>query len=125
MPENLYACTDKEIWCNKHVPQINSLHRLFVPHIMEKCEYVEVVFGKKLDKNMILVDDYTKNLKAWVNAGGKAIKWMNGLNGTKGTWKGEYARGIEELHILLATPYSRKNFEKDRKTVKNFNYRRT
>lgn len=121
-PEDIYACSDKELWCNKHVPLIKPLHRLFVPHIMSKSEYVKSIFGKQLDKNMILVDDYTLNLNAWANAGGKAIKWLNGLNGTKGTWKGEKAGRIEELHKILDTSHGRE--EKHIIPVKNYKYRR-
>ncbi|MFQ7801465.1 MAG: hypothetical protein ACLRHW_18465 [Coprobacillus cateniformis] len=108
-PEDIYACSDKELWCNKHVPLIKPLHRLFVPHIMSKSEYVKSIFGKQLDKNMILVDDYTLNLNAWANAGGKAIKWLNGLNGTKGTWKGEKVELKNYIRYWILHMDERKN----------------
>ena len=40
----------------------------------------------------VLVDDYTKNLKEWPVFGdakfGRAVKLLNGINGTNGTWTG-------------------------------------
>ena len=36
----------------------------------------------------ILVDDFSPNLREWEAAGGIGIKVYNGINGTKGTWKG-------------------------------------
>ena len=40
----------------------------------------------------VLVDGYTKNLKEWPVFGdakfGRAVKLLNGINGTNGTWAG-------------------------------------
>ena len=41
-----------------------------------------------INKNWILIDDFSKNLHRWEAAGGTGIKILNGINATKGTWTG-------------------------------------
>lgn len=53
-----------------------------------KVQFIERALGRKINKGDILLDDFSQNLHAWEAAGGTAVKLMNGVNGSKGTWKG-------------------------------------
>lgn len=47
----------------------------------------------------ILIDDFTPNLKEWTGIG---IKFLNGINGTKGTWDG-YTVSVNSSASVLAS----------------------
>ena len=72
---------EKNEWLNKFLPEIDSEHRLFTVCGRNKAEII-----KDISDNDILLDDHSPNLKAWIAAGGKAIKVLNEGNGTKGTF---------------------------------------
>lgn len=83
------ALQDKDAWLDEHLPEIGKESRLFVPYEAEKVDYVCQRLGvPSLTENMFLFDDFSPNLHAWQKAGGTGIKCYNGINGTKGTWKG-------------------------------------
>lgn len=48
----------------------------------------------------ILIDDFTPNLKDWCGIG---IKFLNGINGTKGTWDGYTVSGKSTPQIIATT----------------------
>lgn len=85
---NEHAVTDKNIWLDNNVPQLQKTNRLFVPYHMRKSEYVSKECRVDLDENCILVDDFNKNLFEWKNDGGTAVKLINGINNVRGTWSG-------------------------------------
>lgn len=47
---------------------------------LSKVEEAVLKLGRSLSKNDILIDDFNENLISWTNAGGSAIKYLNGLN---------------------------------------------
>lgn len=77
--ENGYALQEKKKWLESH-----NIHckQIFVPYGSNKDLYING------SGPHVLIDDYTKNLKAWESAGYVAIKYYNGINGTHKTWKG-------------------------------------
>lgn len=85
LDESDYALDEKRAWLNEHAPFI--VRNLFCSSQMTKPEIVCKTYGR-VDKRCVLLDDYSENLHAWVAAGGTAIKLLNGINGTKGTWQG-------------------------------------
>lgn len=90
MPESQYAVDEKNDWLNDHASFITN--RLFCPSPKEKSEMAREFLeqlGCQFDSASFLLDDYSSNLHAWSAVGGTAIKLLNGVNGTKGTWKGE------------------------------------
>ncbi len=76
--------TEKIEWLNKYLPCIPKNHRIFVPDGKNKADYIPG--GIKPDD--FLLDDYTKNLKAFEKSGGCGIKVCNYVNGSNGRWSG-------------------------------------
>ena len=76
------AAADKNGWLDKH--GLSDIRRIFVPYGEDKAAYIP----KQELEPMILIDDYSRNLHAWEQAGNVGVKFMNGINGTRGTWKG-------------------------------------
>lgn len=83
-----YAAIEKRNWLHKYLPELNDDFILFTICGYDKRDFIE----KNLTENDILIDDYTPNLQNWSrnidNSKGKAIKFINGINNKKGTWKG-------------------------------------
>ena len=72
---------DKVTWLKKN--GLGYLETIFVPYGESKQKFINHDFTS------ILIDDYSKNLEEWVlskNCFG--IKYLNGINATKGQWNG-------------------------------------
>ena len=80
LTESKTALNDKQAWVDEHLPEINRDHRIFVPCGTNKSEQIPTPSGTD-----ILIDDYTKNLKAWH---GIATKVLNGINNNTNRWEG-------------------------------------
>ncbi|MGF6990430.1 5'(3')-deoxyribonucleotidase [Lachnospiraceae bacterium PM6-15] len=83
LSDSKYALQEKNQWLDKYLPEIPPERRIFTPCGEEKTKYI-----KDLSEIDYLLDDYTKNLQAW-QPPGTGIKLLNGINHSKGTWKGE------------------------------------
>lgn len=79
---------DKLRWLKENVPNMLKKNCIFVPNGENKAAFVSQKFNMPINKNWILIDDFSKNLHRWEAAGGTGIKILNGINGTKGTWTG-------------------------------------
>jgi len=99
LPGSLYAVREKDAWLDRFLPQIDPQHRLFPPCGQSKA--LAVPGG--LRPGDTLLDDYTDNLLDWP---GRSIKLYNGINGTRGRWKGDclrYDKSPEQIaQALLA-----------------------
>lgn len=87
LKESEYALAEKKEWLSKWLPELPEERRIFVPDGTNKAEYLKDNYSP-IKKEDILLDDYTKNLNEWTSYGGTGIKYLNGINHTKGTWKG-------------------------------------
>ena len=77
---NYVAENEKDIWIDIYVDE--TLDRIFVPYGADKSDYVS-------GTDNILIDDHTDNLLMWQASGkGRAIKFLNGINGKSGRWAG-------------------------------------
>lgn len=76
---------DKMNWTAKYYPQLNLCN--FIACESDKRNVISKIKGFRLTKSDILIDDYKKNLFAWTEAGGTAIKYLNGINSV-GCWPG-------------------------------------
>ena len=78
-----YARTEKNVWLDKYLPEIDNSHRIFVPCGMDKAKFVP----HGITKEDFLFDDYTANLQQWASMGGTGIKVVNAINNRNGRWK--------------------------------------
>ncbi len=78
---------------NKYAKKDKSQKIASLPYgeeILKGSRFVQYGESKTqfMQQGDILVDDFSPNLREWEEAGGIGIKVYNGINGTKGTWKG-------------------------------------
>jgi len=78
--QNGYAEEEKRAWNKKHccIPEKNQI---YVPY----GEHKECYVPGGVRSTDVLIDDFSPNLHKWP---GISIKMYNGINGTKGTWRG-------------------------------------
>lgn len=88
---NISPLQDKKDWLDEYLPEVGEDHRIFVPDGENKTDYIP----GGLRGTDCLLDDYSKNLQNWENTldkmektTGRAIKLLNDVNESKGTWKG-------------------------------------
>lgn len=89
-PDNVYivsACVDtpycekeKIAWLKKHLPEAKKENVIFTKIGDIKSEKVEEKLGRKMDIYDILIDDYSRNINEWEQAGGTGIKYKNKFN---------------------------------------------
>lgn len=91
---------EKIAWLRKYLPELEESHYIFVPDGKNKVDYIPC--GQM--STDYLFDDYSLNLHRWDRSGQTAIKYLNGKNGTKGTFQGNkisYERSAEDIARLL------------------------
>ncbi len=66
---------DKYEWLKKNLPFIEDDNIFFAPLGADKTQFI-----KGNADISVLIDDYNPNLRAWKEAGGHAIKMLNGIN---------------------------------------------
>ena len=76
-----HSMNDKITWLDNN--GLGHLQRIFVSYGQPKQKYIDQDFTS------ILIDDYSKNLEEWILAKNcYGIKYLNGINATKGMWNG-------------------------------------
>jgi len=90
-----YALKEKEEWVKEHLPNIPVENQIFVPYSKNKFEYIP----DGLRETDYLIDDYTNNFEGW-QPPAKAIKLLNGINNTKGTWQGAKISAFRDSESL-------------------------
>lgn len=91
-----HSVSDKIKWLKNN--GLGYLQTIFVPYGESKQKYVDHTYTS------ILIDDYSKNLEEWVmskNCFG--IKFLNGINSTKGQWTGFMVPGKMNSQALFTT----------------------
>ena len=84
---NSNPLNDKEEWLKQYFGNmIPDNHLIFVPDGEPKSSHIRFLNPGPQDT---LLDDYTKNLNDWVKNGYNAIKVINSVNDTNGSWKGD------------------------------------
>ncbi|HWR19917.1 MAG TPA: hypothetical protein VN608_09865 [Clostridia bacterium] len=89
LADSKYALKEKNAWLNAMLPELDARHRIFVPCGFDKAEYLSYKFAGGVKPTDFLLDDYTRNLIHWAQAGGHGIKLLNGINNTRGTWSAD------------------------------------
>lgn len=103
---------DKNEWLDEQFGDlIPQDHRIFVKDGEPKVGNIPF----ELQDGDMLLDDYTKNLNAWItDAPGvslKAIKVLNPVNDTHGSWKGERISIIDKPNIIKDKIYELLNLK--------------
>ena len=94
---NKQADNDKMIWIEKYLNNVPMENRLICRCGENKAEYLKSK-GLQIDKNIYLLDDYTKNLIEWESAGGVGIKRLTKVaDNSTGKWQGLAIRQLAEL----------------------------
>lgn len=83
LSDSQYALKEKSEWLNKYLPETDFEHRIFCP--CGTCKKEVVPGGIRATDH--LLDDYTCNLAEW-EPPAIGIKLLNGINHSKGSWKG-------------------------------------
>lgn len=116
LTDSQYAFDEKNEWLNRYL-QIDNDHRIFVKYGDDKSKYIE----NGITNTDYLIDDYTKNLNEWREAGGTPIKFLNGINNTKGTYDG-LVISEENTDILATIEYQATNVLVEQFTINPSSY---
>lgn len=92
---NAYSKIEKMEWLNEFCSFIKKENIYFADEEKDKSAVLNETY-----KSDILIDDYTPNLEKWHGIG---IKFLNGINNTKGTWKGYVVSGKSSPIIIAMT----------------------
>ena len=101
LPDSNYCKAEKMAWLIRWLPEIPNDRWIFTESGVSKSYAVEHLFHRELSNEDYLLDDYTKNLNDWQESGGTGIKYLNGLNGTNGTWLGFYLDGRAPKEFMV------------------------
>ena len=99
---NEQADKDKMIWLEKYLPNIRIDNVTLCRLGQNKALIIQEKYNITIDKECLLLDDYTKNLNEWESFGGKGIKRLTTIsdNSTK-KWKGQTLKHLNELVTIL------------------------
>lgn len=102
--DSKYALEEKNNWLDRYLPELSKNKRIFIKYGDNKA--LSVPNG--VSKFDYLIDDYTKNLFDWNDAGGVAIKFLNGINNNSKQWQGLNVKSnaslYEDLMFILEYP---------------------
>ena len=87
LTESDYAYQEKLDWLNEYIPELTAEKTILLPYGENKAAYLKEHYSP-IEHDDVLIDDYTQNLLEWKAYGGEGIKFLNGINHTRGTWKG-------------------------------------
>ena len=97
-----YCKQEKIAWLDKHLPEIDSEHRILVDVGENKADYIPHTDEPCVN---ILLDDYSKNLEQWEqdDENNIAFKFINGLNNkTNKPYKTKITSGKQLLEKLTS-----------------------
>ena len=94
--------SDKMKWLDKFLPSLPKANIVFCRIGENKAEIIKEKIGVDI-KDTLLLDDYTKNLIQWENAGGIGIKRLTRVaDNSTGKWQGLTLKNLVELESLVA-----------------------
>lgn len=100
---NEQADNDKMVWIKKYLPNVKIENIVLCRLGENKAKIIENKYNIKIDKNCILLDDYTKNLTEWETVGGVGIKRLTTVSdNSRKLWKGLTLADLGRLATLVA-----------------------
>lgn len=99
---NLQADNDKIAWINKYLPDLPDENICLCRLGTNKAKEIESVLNIKIDNTCYLLDDYTKNLNEWEQAGGTGIKRITTVaDNSRKLWKGLELKHLTQLDKIF------------------------
>lgn len=100
---NLQADKDKMEWLKKYLPNI-KIENIILCRVGEnKAEVIKTQLDIIINNDTILLDDYTKNLTEWENAGGVGIKRLTTVSdNSRKLWKGLTIKNLNQLERAVS-----------------------
>lgn len=118
-PDNIFivsACiteiskSEKEAWVEKWLPNV-ALENVFLVDVgANKAEYITHRTNEFIDRNSVLIDDYSKNIYDWEMMGGTAVKRVNSFNDNRGIEYKYKFRTIKQFYKVLNDITANNNF---------------
>lgn len=102
LSDSKYALDEKHRWLDTYLPEIDAEHRYFMHCGTDKKDFI-AKRGGGVTIDDYLLDDYSLNLHSW-QPPARGIKFMNGINGTHGTWNMDslgISRSAEDLALCI------------------------
>ena len=93
---------DKATWIDLFLPNLPKSNICFCRLGKNKAKEIKKNLNIIINKECILLDDYTQNLVEWESVGGVGIKRLTSVADNKsGKWKGLAIRNLRELKGAL------------------------
>lgn len=100
---NEQADLDKMTWIKTYLKDIKQENICFCRLNENKAKVINNKLNITIDKECILLDDYTKNLIEWKNLNGIGIKRLTSLANNKSKkWKGLTLKDLRKLNSMLS-----------------------
>ena len=100
---NEQADQDKMIWIKTYLKQIKQENICFCRLNENKAKAIKDKLNIEIDKECILLDDYTKNLIEWKNLNGIGIKRLTSkADNSRKIWKDYSIRNLIQLEKTLS-----------------------
>lgn len=101
---NEQADKDKMIWIKKYLNNVKDTNICFSRLGQNKAQVIKERLNITIDKDCVLLDDYSKNLFEWQNLNGIGIKRITKLaDNSRKLWKGYCLKDLRTLEVLLNT----------------------
>ena len=99
---NEQADQDKMIWIKTYLNQIKQENICFCRLNENKAKVIKDKLNIEIDKECILLDDYTKNLVEWKNLNGIGIKRLTSkADNSRKIWKDYSIKNLNQLPQVL------------------------
>ena len=100
---NEQADLDKMTWIKTYLKDIKQENICFCRLNENKAKVINNKLNITIDKECVLLDDYTKNLIEWNNLNGIGIKRLTSLANNKSKkWKGLTLKDLRKLNSMLS-----------------------
>lgn len=99
---NTQADNDKMIWINKYLNNIKKENICFSRIGQNKAQIIKDKLNIDINKNCILLDDYTRNLNEWEKFNGIGIKRLTSkANNSTKKWTGLCLKDLRQLKNIV------------------------
>ena len=98
---NDQADRDKMEWIQKHLNNVPIANITLCRIGENKARVIESKYNLTINKDCLLLDDYTKNLIEWESNGGKGIKRITSVaDNSRKLWKGVELKDLNKIELV-------------------------